>query len=163
MRQGKHLVDAAVRVREVETARLRARGQTVAMIAPITGVTERQVYRDLASLRERLAANHDDRVTLEEEYLELQRAAWQDHDGEKSGQARAMHMRNLIEIQDRKAKLLGVAVTPEPPAAQASAQSLVFVVNGQTKVVEVMTDQELNTVEAALRDQSVRGGDEDSA
>ena len=162
MRQGKHLVDAAVRVREVETARLRARGQTVAMIAPITGVTERQVYRDLASLRERLAANHDDRVTLEEEYLELQRAAWQDHDKEKSGQARAMHMRNLIEIQDRKAKLLGVAVGPEP-AAQASAQSLVFVVNGQTKVVEVMTDQELNTVEAVLRDQSVSGGDEDSA
>lgn len=150
---GKRIQDKLIHVREVATARLRARGLTIPMIAEAHGVSERQVYRDIVGLRERHAELAEERVTIEEEYLELQRAAWQDHDVEKSGQAKAMHMRNLIEIQDRKAKLLGVVVTPEPAGnAQAIASSAVFVINGEKKRMELLTDEELDLVEGQIVD-----------
>jgi DNA-binding CsgD family transcriptional regulator len=119
--------NAALHVREVEAARFLARGFTVVQIAQITGVSERQVYRDVANLRERMA-DFGHTYTVLEMIQEPLRAAWADHDAEKDGRARAAHMRNIIEIVDRVAKLMGIELRVGT-AVNVDARTLMLAAN----------------------------------
>ena len=95
-----------VRVRELETVRLRARGLPTPLIAKQTGVTERQVRRDLQRYREHEGEGLAPAIL--EVFEELFRVAWQDHDQAKKDADKVAALKALTDIADRLAFLAGI-------------------------------------------------------